>query len=203
MTDQATVELDEVPFDEHTDPVTGATAPIVDAVPLDVPEALRRHIDRVAATGTTLDQFVALKKLKADLDKALRQIGGHLEPREHELLTEYATRGTSGEKHSATGATVYINRRIWARVARSGDKATDQEKAATAAALKEAGLGQYVDEAVAVRSLSARFNQIVKAETESRKAAGDLRPVDLAEVLPPGLHGFVDLTEDHILGVRG
>jgi hypothetical protein len=192
MTDIDTHAPSDLPFDEHDPP----------AAPVAVPELLRKHIDQLADDGSTLDQFVALKKFKGDLDKALRQLSDHLAPREKDLLDEYAQRGTSGEKHAATGSTVYINRRVWARVARSGDKATDAEKAATAAALEAAGLGQYVEQSVAVRSLSARYNALVKQETDARKAVGDLRPVALDDVLEPAVRGFVDLTEDHILGLR-
>lgn len=139
---------------------------------------------------TTLDQFVALKDRKADLERQLRTIKDELTPLEQQLLDEFAAEGVAGKRHAATGKLVSITRRIWAR-------AHDGDKPAACAALQAAGLGDYVEQSFNTNSLSAYFRELA-AQQES---AGT--PVaDLQQLLPEQLRDAIDLTQDHTLSVR-
>ena len=139
---------------------------------------------------TALDQFVALKDRKADLERQLRLVKDELAPLEQALLEEFAAEGVSGKRHAGTGKLVSISRRIWAR-AIEGDKPSACE------ALREAGLDEFVAESFNTNSLSAYFRELLREENE----AGD--PVtDLDELLPEELLGHIELTEDLTLSVR-
>lgn len=178
-----------------------ATAPAGPAVG-NVPALLRDHIDQVAQDGTLLDQFVALTMLKRDLAAIERRLKAHIADREQDFLAELARRGENKAGHAATGKTAYINRRVWARVARTGETATPAEHQAAAQRLRDAGLPEYQGTKVDVQGLSAHFRGLAKQEADRRAAAGDPRPVQLDELLPNELRGFIDLTEDHVLGLR-
>lgn len=147
--------------------------------------------ERAEAEGTVLGQVVELTALKRELDVSLKAVKDALSPRHEELLDAFAQEGVSSKRHAETGKLVYINRRVWARPAEGEDKDS------TADALVAAGLGEYVERGWNTTSLSAYFNEQVKA----REA--DHQPVtDLDEMLPQELRGVIALTEDHKIGVR-
>ena len=140
-----------------------------------------------AQGGTALDQFVALKDRKADLERQLRLVKDELAPLEQALLEEFAAEGVSGKRHAGTGKLVSISRRVWARAA-GGDKP------AACAALKAAGLDEFVAESFNTNSVSAYFREQLKERTD----AGEI-VTDLTELLPQELRGHIDLTEDAVL----
>lgn len=178
-----------------------ATAPVGTAAG-NLPALLREHITDIARDGTTLDQFVELTLLKRQLKQTERHLNELLAERQDEFIAELTRQGLSKVGHAESGKTAYINRRIWARVARSGDEVTDAEHAATAAALREAGLPEYQGLKVNVQGLSAYFGELAKREADRRRENGDPRPVELSELLPGELAGLIDLTEDFVLGLR-
>lgn len=140
--------------------------------------------------GDLLDQFVAATERKRKLEADLRVVKDEITPLTEQLLEQFAEEGVSGKRHAATGRLVSITRKVWARAA-GGDKT------AASAALKKAGLGDYVEESFNTNSLSAYFREQVKA----RESEG--QPVtDLTELLDPALRGAIELTEDHTLSVR-
>jgi len=153
-----------------------------------------------AAGPTTLARYIELTARKRDLEKQLRdikqEIGDDTQGLMARVLAEFAEQGVRQVKHDATGATAYIDRRIWARVHRDGDEATPEEKARAAGMLRAAGMGEFVEPTVAVQRLSAHFRELAR----ERAAAGE--PVDVDELLPAELHGAIDLTEDHRVNVR-
>jgi hypothetical protein len=149
-----------------------------------------------SATGdterTTLGRIIDLTDRKRQLDSELRKIKAELEPLHAQMLNEFATRGETSARHAATGKLVYINRRTWAR-------ASDGDKAAAYDALVAAGgdLAAFAERGFNTHSLSAYFREQLKI----REAEG--HPVtDLNELVPDGLRGVIELTEDHTIGVR-
>lgn len=152
--------------------------------------AVSDHIERLAADGTLWDQFVALKMFKAQLDQAAKRVKEAIDPRERLLLDEFIAEGARSKRHAASGKLTYISRRIWAR-ARGGDKA------AACIALRDAGLGDYVEEGFNTNSLSAYFRELAKSLEDDT----DMPPA-LDALLPAALRGVIDLTEDFQLGLR-
>ena len=139
---------------------------------------------------TALDQFVALKDRKADLERQLRLVKDELAPLEQALLEEFAAEGVSGKRHAGTGKLVSITRKVWAR-------ATGGDKPAACEALRAAGLDEHVGESFNTNSLSALFRERLR----EREDAGEI-VTDVAELLPPELRGHIDLTTDETLSVR-
>lgn len=139
---------------------------------------------------TALDQFVALKDRKADLERQLRLVKDELAPLEQALLEEFAAEGVSGKRHAGTGKLVSISRKVWAR-AHGGDKG------AAADALEAAGLGDYVQRGFNTNSLSAYFREQLRERTDTGEIVSDL-----TDLLPAQLRGHIDLTEDAALSVR-
>lgn len=139
---------------------------------------------------TALDQFVALKDRKADLERQLRLVKDELAPLEAALLEEFAAEGVSGKRHAGSGKLVSISRRVWAR-------ATGGDKASACAALRAAGLEEFVAESFNTNSVSAYFREQLKERTD----AGEIVD-DLDALLPDELRGHIDLTEDAALSVR-
>lgn len=144
----------------------------------------------MTTTTTALDRFVDLKARKADLERDLRLVKDELAPLEQQLLDEFAQEGVAGKRHAATGKLVSISRKVWARAA-GGDKP------AACAALKAAGLDEFVAESFNTNSVSAYFREQLKERTD----AGEI-VTDLTELLPQELRGHIDLTEDAVLSVR-
>lgn len=141
------------------------------------------------ATATLLDTYVELNRRKRELEAEVNLLKKQIAPIEAELLDEYAAEGVRS-KGTQDGATVYLTRKIWAR-------ATDLGKPAACAALKRAGLGDYVEEGFNTNSLSAYFRERAK-ELEEQTGA----PVAIDDVLPSELRDVIALTEDHKLNIR-
>jgi hypothetical protein len=139
----------------------------------------------VTTALSNLDRYVELTQRKRELEAELRIVKRDLGDTEPDLLEEFKEGGWRRVNHAASGVTVYLHRQIWAR------PATDQAPQA----LKDAGLGQYVQEGFNVHSLSAYFRELAKNRVEQ----GD--PVtDLEQLLPPELQGHIHLTQD--VGLR-
>lgn len=137
---------------------------------------------------TLLDKFVQITTRKRDLESEVNLLKKQLAPLEAQLLDEYAQEGVRS-KATTDGATVYLNRKIWAR-------AGDGGKPAACIALRNAGLGAFIEEGFNTNSLSAHFRELAK----TREAEG--APLtDVADLLPEELRGAIHLTEDHKLGL--
>lgn len=102
------------------------------------------------------------------------------------------------------GPTIYRARELWAGLdfdAEDGDEqAKAEHKAAAIAALKDAGLGSVIAEQWNTQTLSAIFRDLERELEEAARAElglGADEPVvlDLADVLPDALEGFIRLTE--------
>lgn len=152
-----------------------------------------------------LDEFVRLTIRKQLIEAAKRKTTGRLAELEAQILEDFATNGESGRRHAATGTLVSTARRIWARVAREGDEATDAERERAADALIAADLGDYVQRGFNVNSLSAYFRELAQAHDEAqRELPEDQRtPLDVDQLLPEQLRGAIELTDQPTLSVIG
>lgn len=100
-------------------------------------------------------------------------------------IEEYAQLGELDPPFRVAGCTISFTHRLWAKVNRAGEEATDEEKAAAIKALDGAGLGkQYAPRSVQVQSLSAHF----KAELDEGRF-----------VFPDGEDGL-PVNEVHLFG---
>ena len=97
-----------------------------------------------------------------------------LAAREEKLVEEFAQAGIQNIK-TATGQTIYLNRQIFAKLT------GDQKK--SYAALRRAGLGDFIKEGVNAQTLSAYVRE-------------------LEEVLPKGLQPYIDVTEIYRMRMR-
>ena len=103
------------------------------------------------------------RKLEAEVKKLATDLAG----REEMLVEEFAKAGIQNIKTS-TGATVYLNREVFAKLV------GDQKKAHTA--LRRAGLGDFIKDTVNSQTLRAWVRE-------------------MDEVLPKGLQPYIDITE--------
>lgn len=175
MTDQVTAPAEEQPVSIH------ALAQLI--------EGLR---DRAIAEDTTLGQVVELTDLKRTLDAELKRVKDELKPLEEAMLDEFAERGESSARHAATGKLVYIRRQIWARAA--------EDKAAACAALRAAGLDEFVAESFNTQSLSAYFRELAKNELEAKGIPTTQEALE--QLLDEPLRDAIALTQDNQIGVR-
>jgi hypothetical protein len=154
---------------------------------------LRKLIRQLQSRGeqdeTTLGQVIELTELKRTLDQELKNVKEALKVPAEKLLTEFADEGVSSKRHADSGKLAYINRQIWARAVADKELACDQ--------LRKAGLGDYVAESFNTHSLSAYFREQIKAAEAEGNAV-----TDLGDFLPDELRGSIELTEDHVIGVR-
>ena len=117
----------------------------------------------------------------ADLTEERRRLEGEvihikttLANLEERLAQEFAQAGIQNIKTS-TGATVYLNREIFAKLV------GDQKKAHTA--LRRAGLGDFIKDTVNSQTLRAWVRE-------------------MDEVLPKGLQPYIDITEIYRMRMR-
>lgn len=154
-----------------------------------------------------LDELVRLtirkRALEAELNRVKQRIGNEDEGLTAAVLADWMARGSAGEKHAATGRTCFINHQIWARVPTQRG-ATDEEKAAAKAranaALREAGLGDFIDEGFNTSSLSGFFREEIKRARARGEVIADVGAWLAAHY--PKLVGAIALTDDHVISVR-
>jgi hypothetical protein len=150
----------------------------------------RDHIARLAETEMSpLDRFVRAKTAKTVLERDLRLVKLDIDPLETKLLELFAQEGVSGKRHAASGKLVSITRKIWAR-------ADDKETAATAMR-RLPNLAAFVGLSFNVQSVSSYFRELARTYLDEHG-----EPAELEQLLPPELHGLIELTEDHTLSVR-
>lgn len=110
-------------------------------------------------TGTTeylnpRDEYVRRTLRKRRLEAEIRAENKRLADLEQDILEDMAAEGEAAYKHAATGKTVVITQRVYAKPAEDRDKA--------GAALQDAGLGDLVQRTFNTNTVSAHFNQAVK-----------------------------------------
>lgn len=112
-------------------------------------------------------EYADLTEKRRDLEAQVNRLKADLSAREEKLVEEFAQAGIQNIKTS-TGATVYLNREIFAKLV------GDQKKAYTA--LRRAGLGDFIKDTVNSQTLRAWVRE-------------------MDEVLPKGLQPYIDITE--------
>ncbi len=135
-----------------------------------------------------LDEFVSLTTRKRDLEAQLNLVKKQLAPLEAQLVEDLAAEGLRS-KTTSDGTTVHLIRKIWAR-------AGDGGKPAACHALRDAGLGDFVEEGFNTSTLSAHFRELAKDYIAEHGHGAALD-----ELLPEPLRGAIHLTEDHKLGL--
>lgn len=146
-----------------------------------------------APEATLLEQYVAAVKHKNALQAQAKQASEDARELEAALLEEFARENVRA-KVTPDGSNVHIIRKVYARPA--GGVAN---RPVAAAALKAAGLDDFVHEDFNVNSLSALFREEIKRRESEGQPVTDL-DVLLADMYPP-LVGAIALTDDHKLGV--
>ena len=119
-------------------------------------------------------QYAALTEQRRQLEAEVNRIKAELATHEERLAGEFAQAGIQNVK-TASGQTVYLNREIFAKLV------GDPKKARTA--LRRAGLGDFIKEAVSAQTLR-----------------GWVREMD--EVIPKGLQPYIDVTEIYKIRMR-
>ena len=142
---------------------------------------------------STLAAYLAARDRKADLKAQLDSAQDDLDLLEAVLLDEFVTEGVRSKTDTATGMTVWINRRIWARAMNPDDRV------ATARALQAHGgdLAGYAELSFNVNSLSAYFRELAQQRADAHDPV-----TDLTDLIPDDLRLYIALTEDHTLSAR-
>jgi hypothetical protein len=131
-----------------------------------------------AMNADALRKFIELTRRRRELEEQLDDVKQEIAVLEQSLIDQFAQEGIN--RVSMDGATVYLKRELWAS-ARDGD----WQRAC--AALKEAGLGHYVEEKFNVLSLSAFVREVDRN----------------GDQLPPALADAIAVTEKYSLRVTG
>lgn len=151
------------------------------------------------------DEYTRTTLRKRRLDAYKKKLNERLAELEQQVLDELAERGERGFKHDGTGKTVSITQQVWARIAKTGDDTTPEDRERAADALVAAGLGDYVQRGFNVQSLSAYFREQVNAwlDEQAQLPAHERQPLNIDRFLPEPLKGAIDLTNNPTLSVRG
>ena len=112
-------------------------------------------------------EYADLTEKRRDLEAQVNRIKADLSAREEKLVEEFAQAGIQNIKTSS-GATVYLNREVFAKLVGDHEEALD--------AFRQAGLGDFVKESVNSQTLRAYVRE-------------------MDEVLPEGLRPYIDVTE--------
>lgn len=168
------------------------------------PRALRLLITDGQEYANPVDELTRTTLRKRRLEAEVRRCNKAIERCEGLVVAELLERGESGAKHAATGATLSLTQKVWAKVVRAGDKPTDDEKAAAGEALIDAGLGDFVKPAFNTNTVSAHFRELYNAHLAEQQALPEhqRRPLPVDHFLPEPLVGFIELTNDPAISVR-
>jgi hypothetical protein len=131
---------------------------------------------------------------------------------EEQVIEDMQRDGHRSVGHAATGATLTISRKLWARVdvdtdglnKDDADAARAAAKAQAAEALIDAGLGDYVRPDFNLNSVSAYFRALVNEYDAEQAELPEHERVPLLAVrfLPDELHGHLRLDDKPTISVR-
>lgn len=145
-----------------------------------------------AAAPTMKDQvaaFVSLSRQKKAIEADLRKVKDEMAQLDESLREHFVEHGLQRIGDADSGQTVYLRRSI--RVKNMGD-----DRAEACAAMRAAGLSDYVAESFNLNSVSAYFREQIADRAEHGEVVGD--PND---VLPEPLRGHIELVDDYQLRV--
>ncbi len=109
------------------------------------------------------DEYARLTLRDRRLKTERSAIGRRLAELEQALIEDMTEMGVDSLKHAATGKTIRIDSKLWAKYEFEGEKPTDEERAAAGQALIASGLDQYVVPSFNTNSVSAYFREQLKA----------------------------------------
>lgn len=196
----ATSGASDVPFDiDGTEPdvtLTEARDHLAGAA-----KKLRRLAEDLddAKTDSALDVFIALdlakKGAEAIVNATKKQIGDRETGVMAELMTEFAERGVSSERHAASGRLAHINNRVFPGVVEG------HERVEVAAAMKSVPeLERFVEPAFNLNSLRSHFGERIRSELEDRGIP--VTEHELARLIPDELKGLLELKPSPVISVR-
>ena len=121
----------------------------------------------MADLSILVSKYTELTSKRRTLDAEVNQLKAQLAALEETLVEGFAQAGIQNVK-TAAGQTVYLNREIFAKLV------GDPKKARTA--LRRAGLGDFIKEAISSQTLRAWVRE-------------------MDEAIPKGLQPYIDVTE--------
>jgi len=121
----------------------------------------------MADLSALVSKYAELASKRRKLDAEVNQLKAQLAALEETLVEGFAQAGIQNVK-TAAGQTVYLNREIFAKLV------GDPKKARTA--LRRAGLGDFIKEAISSQTLRAWVRE-------------------MDEAIPKGLQPYIDVTE--------
>lgn len=162
-------------------------------------DAARLH-DRIAygdEYDNPVDELARLTLRKRKLEHAVRRENQRIEQLTEQVVEELLEAGHRSVKHDATGATLALDQKIWAKVVREGEKPTDDEKDAAARGLIAAGLGVFVKQGFNTNTVSAYFRELVKEHNEAQQQLPEheRQPRPVESFLPAELEGLIELED--------
>lgn len=168
------------------------------------PNALRDLVAYGQEYRNPVDELARTTLRKRRLEAEVRRCNATIERVEQQVADELVQRGEGKVTHAATGASLTLTQKVWAKVVREGEKPTDEEKGAAGQALIDAGLGQFVKPGFNTNSVSAHFRELYNAHLEEQRALPEhqRRPLPVDAFLPESLKGFIELTNDPAISVR-
>lgn len=182
--------------------------------PVDAPDA-HRLAERVAYgtqyTNPT-DELVRRTLRKRRLEEEVRRENRAITDLEEQIVQEWADLGRNKDGHEATGATLHMTRRVWAKldIETDGlDKAHAEQlradqKARVGEVLTTIGLGGLVRPDFNLNTLSAVFREQIKDyDAEQRELPEHERaPRAAQDFLPEALQGLLRLDDTPHITVR-
>jgi hypothetical protein len=168
------------------------------------PAALRDLVAYGLEYVNPVDELARTTLRKRRLEAEVRRCNQRIADLEEQVAAELMERGEKKVTHAATGASLTLTQKVWAKVCREGDKATDEEKGAAGQALIAAGLGDFVRPGFNSNSVSAHFRELYNAHLAEQQALPEheRRPLPVEHFLPEPLKGFIELTNDPAISVR-
>lgn len=165
-------------------------------------ERLLERIEHGDTYANPTDEYVRRTFRKRRLEAEIRKENARLAELDTQLVEEWAERGCSGEKHEATGASLSLSRRVYAKldVDTSG---LPSDAASSIRAQHKAEVGDVLSKldefAPLVRSdfnlqtLSAVFAEFIRNYDEDQRHLPDHErvPKAPADFLPDELHGLL------------
>lgn len=166
--------------------------------------AVNLLLNRVADGDTyanPTDEFVRKTLAKRRLEAEIRKLNTRLADLDAQLVEEWTEAGRNKDGHAATGATLHLNRRVWAKldVDTDGLPKVDAEqvragvKTQVAIALADAGLGHIVRSDFSLQTLSAIFAERIREYDEQQRMLPEHErvPKAPADFLPDELRGLL------------
>lgn len=172
--------------------------------------------DKLAHGDTYLNEIDEITRLtlrKRRLETEVKRANTRIAELEPIIVEQWAERGSSGEKHDATGASLRRTETLWCKLAVDTDGlARDEANMVRAQAKAEAGaalesmsdFAGFVSLGFNMNTLSAHFREAYKEHIAAQKdlPEHERRPVDLAALMPDELRPYLVLDATPHVEVR-